>query len=139
MFTNMLGVLAEYERELIRERTVAGLQEAKRRGVKLGRRPVKFDVARAREMRAAGLSYAAVAHELGVGTGGSRTSSPARPGLAAEVSRFDELRWAGLGMNHFANSIVTVPGWPRYRRRAKDITLAKGNCAEPIPNQARMV
>jgi transposase len=35
----------------------------------LGRRPVTFDVTRARQMRAAGLSYAAVARELGVATG----------------------------------------------------------------------
>jgi DNA invertase Pin-like site-specific DNA recombinase len=48
---------------------VAELQEARRRGIKLGRRPVTFDVTRARQMRAAGLSYAAVARELGVATG----------------------------------------------------------------------
>lgn len=33
----MLGVLAEYERELIRERTMEGLDRARRRGKKLGR------------------------------------------------------------------------------------------------------
>jgi DNA invertase Pin-like site-specific DNA recombinase len=69
MFTHMLGVLAEYERELIRERTVAGLQEARRRGVKLGRRPVTFDVTRARELRSTGISYAAIAKLLGISTG----------------------------------------------------------------------
>jgi len=35
--TNMLAVIAEFERDLIRERTKAGLAEAKRRGRKGGR------------------------------------------------------------------------------------------------------
>jgi len=36
----MLGVLAEYERDLIRERTLEGLARAKKRGKRLGRPPV---------------------------------------------------------------------------------------------------
>jgi DNA invertase Pin-like site-specific DNA recombinase len=35
----MVGVLAELERSLIQERTKAGRESAKRRGVKLGRKP----------------------------------------------------------------------------------------------------
>jgi DNA invertase Pin-like site-specific DNA recombinase len=35
----MIGVLAELERSLITERTCAGVQAAKRRGVKFGRKP----------------------------------------------------------------------------------------------------
>ena len=34
----MIGVLAELERSLITERTCAGIQAAKRRGVKFGRK-----------------------------------------------------------------------------------------------------
>lgn len=38
MFTmQILGAFAEFEREIIRERTLAGLERAKRKGVKLGR------------------------------------------------------------------------------------------------------
>lgn len=69
LFLGMLAVLAEYERELIRERTIAGLAEARRRGKKLGRRPVTVDIAKATGMRQNGMSYAAIARELGVGTG----------------------------------------------------------------------
>ena len=36
----MLGVLAEYERDLIRERTLEGLARAKKRGKRLGRPPI---------------------------------------------------------------------------------------------------
>ncbi len=35
----MIGVLAELERSMIAERTSAGVKEAKRRGVKFGRKP----------------------------------------------------------------------------------------------------
>ena len=35
----MIGVMAEFERSLISERTRAGIQDAKRRGVKFGRKP----------------------------------------------------------------------------------------------------
>jgi DNA invertase Pin-like site-specific DNA recombinase len=37
----MLGVFAEFERGMIRERVNGGLARAKAKGVKLGRRPVK--------------------------------------------------------------------------------------------------
>jgi DNA invertase Pin-like site-specific DNA recombinase len=37
MMLSIFGALAEYERNLIRERVCAGLQKAKARGVKLGR------------------------------------------------------------------------------------------------------
>lgn len=69
LFLGMLAVLAEYERELIRERTIAGLAEARRRGKQLGRRRVTVDLAKANEMRKKGMAYAAIARELGVATG----------------------------------------------------------------------
>jgi DNA invertase Pin-like site-specific DNA recombinase len=37
---HMMGALAEFERNLIVERTQAGLKAAKRRGIRLGRRPL---------------------------------------------------------------------------------------------------
>jgi DNA invertase Pin-like site-specific DNA recombinase len=37
---HMMGALAEFERSLIIERTQAGLRAAKRRGIRLGRRPL---------------------------------------------------------------------------------------------------
>ena len=37
LMLHIFGALAEFERDLIRERTTAGLEAAKRRGVKLGR------------------------------------------------------------------------------------------------------
>lgn len=36
---NLIGVFAEFERDLIRERVKAGMQNAKSKGIRLGRRP----------------------------------------------------------------------------------------------------
>ena len=54
----ILGVFAQMERELIRERTQAGLRDARARGVILGRRAryTKEDEARARELYRDGLN-----------------------------------------------------------------------------------
>jgi DNA invertase Pin-like site-specific DNA recombinase len=64
----MVGVLAELERSLIQERTKAGREAAKRRGVKLGRKPKlsPHQVAHARKLIEDGESPAQVAHLLGV-------------------------------------------------------------------------
>lgn len=68
MIFAILATLAEFERELICERTRAGMVAAKRRGVKIGR-PTKlsgFQIAQAREMIEDGKCRADVAALLGV-------------------------------------------------------------------------
>ncbi len=69
LVANILAVLAEFERGLIRERCVAGLAAARRRGVRVGRPPVRFDLEAARDLREAGASYKAIATRLGVSVG----------------------------------------------------------------------
>ena len=65
----MLGVFAEFERGIIRERVNAGLARAKANGVKLGRRRVKPSVeARIVELRANGDGILKIRRKLGVGT-----------------------------------------------------------------------
>ena len=65
----MLGVFAEFERGIIRERVNAGLARAKARGTKLGRRRVKPSVEeRIRELRAQGEGILKIARKLGIGT-----------------------------------------------------------------------
>jgi DNA invertase Pin-like site-specific DNA recombinase len=63
---HILGAVAELERELIRERTVAGLAAAKRRGKKLGRRAIRLDKDQLLELRGQGLSVRAIAEQMGV-------------------------------------------------------------------------
>lgn len=66
---HMLGALAEFERALIVERTKAGIQAAKRRGVKMGRRCSLSpeQVKNARTLLASEVPPREVARTLGVG------------------------------------------------------------------------
>jgi DNA invertase Pin-like site-specific DNA recombinase len=67
----ILAGIAELEREVIRERVVAGLEHAKEHGTKSGRaigRPRRvFDREKARVLRQAGRSFGQIAAALGVG------------------------------------------------------------------------
>jgi DNA invertase Pin-like site-specific DNA recombinase len=66
----MLGVFAEFEREMIRERVVAGVSRARAAGKHLGRpRTDKRKVAAIRAMRSKGASVRKIAAELGIGVG----------------------------------------------------------------------
>jgi len=58
--------VAEQERAQLVARTKAGIEHARRKGVRLGRPPARFDVVRARSLRERGLSLRLIAAELGV-------------------------------------------------------------------------
>jgi DNA invertase Pin-like site-specific DNA recombinase len=65
----MLGVFAEFERGIIRERVNAGLARARANGVRLGRRRVKPSVeAQIVALRAKGNGILKIGKKLGVGT-----------------------------------------------------------------------
>jgi DNA invertase Pin-like site-specific DNA recombinase len=65
----MLGVFAAFERSILRERINAGLARARKKGKRLGRRPVKPAVeARIRELRSEGLGILKIGRKLGIGT-----------------------------------------------------------------------
>jgi DNA invertase Pin-like site-specific DNA recombinase len=66
---NIIGAMAEFERELIRERVKAGMKNAKAKGTRIGRPRVAVDAARIAALRAAGLSWPKIARELGVSVG----------------------------------------------------------------------
>jgi DNA invertase Pin-like site-specific DNA recombinase len=69
----MLGVFAEFERAMIRERVMAGLARARAEGKQLGRRTVEQSHARkvkaALVMRSKGLGIRRIAKEVGLGVG----------------------------------------------------------------------
>jgi DNA invertase Pin-like site-specific DNA recombinase len=66
-FLDMLGVFAEFETNLRRERQLAGIAAAKARGVYRGRKPVA-DPHEIRRLRAEeGLGASAIARRLGIG------------------------------------------------------------------------
>lgn len=66
LLLNMLAGVAEFERELIRDRTKAGLARARAQGKRLGRPKARVDIDRARALRAQGVGYRKIAKELGV-------------------------------------------------------------------------
>lgn len=65
-FLSMLGVFAEFETNLRRERQAEGIQKAKQRGVYKGRKP-SIDRNRVQALKAEGLGASKIAKELGIG------------------------------------------------------------------------
>lgn len=81
--------IAEFERELIRERVRSGLAAAKARGKRLGRPKVVVDASRIASLRAQGSSWAEISAEIGVGKGTAQRalqSLPKNPPRAVAVS-----------------------------------------------------
>jgi DNA invertase Pin-like site-specific DNA recombinase len=65
-FLDMLGVFAEFETNLRRERQLEGIASAKARGVYKGRKP-SIDPAKVRQMKAEGMGPSAIAKALKMG------------------------------------------------------------------------
>jgi DNA invertase Pin-like site-specific DNA recombinase len=69
----MLGVFAEFERAMIRERVMAGLARARADGKQLGRRTVEQSAAKKVKatltLRLQGLGIRRIAQEVGLGVG----------------------------------------------------------------------
>lgn len=68
MIFGVISSIAELERDLIRERVISGLNNARAKGRKLGR-PQKCSGSQIKHLRAKGLSYRAIAKELGISIG----------------------------------------------------------------------
>jgi DNA invertase Pin-like site-specific DNA recombinase len=65
----IMATVAKQERLRISERTKAGLENARRKGVPLGRHRVHVDIARLKQLRAEGHSFEEIAKELKCGVG----------------------------------------------------------------------
>jgi DNA invertase Pin-like site-specific DNA recombinase len=65
-FLDMLGVFAEFETNLRRERQMEGIAKAKAEGVYKGRKP-SIDAEKVKAMRAQGLGASQIAKQLGIG------------------------------------------------------------------------
>ena len=66
--------IAEFERELIRDRVRSGIAAARARGRRLGRPRRQVDVSRVAELRAEGLSWREVGRALGLGVATARAA-----------------------------------------------------------------
>jgi DNA invertase Pin-like site-specific DNA recombinase len=69
LMMHIVGAMAEFERELIRERCIAGQQAARRRGARIGRPKVYVSAMKVRTLREAGTPWRAVAKKMGSSVG----------------------------------------------------------------------
>src|SRR5499433_3062219 len=65
-FLDMLGVFAEFETNLRKERQLEGIAKAKARGVYKGRPPT-IDAVKVRELKSQGLGASAIAKQMNIG------------------------------------------------------------------------
>jgi len=70
--------IAEFERELIRERVRSGMAAARARGARIGRPRKSLDANRIVDLRAQGASWRAIARELSLGIGTVRRAAQER-------------------------------------------------------------
>ena len=63
---SIVGAMAQFERDLIRERVKAGLDYARAKGVKIGRKPITVDHAEIHRLKAQGHSLRHIAKALGI-------------------------------------------------------------------------
>lgn len=66
LLLRLVASLSEFERDLLVERTKAGLAAARRRGKRIGRPRRRFDIEKARELQAEGASLASIGKQLRV-------------------------------------------------------------------------
>jgi DNA invertase Pin-like site-specific DNA recombinase len=85
MVFTVLGAVAELERSLIAERVRAGLRNARAKGKTLGRPRKSVDPTRIENLRSQGLSWRAVAKQLGVGVGTLYRMAPDRSRIQERV------------------------------------------------------
>ena len=78
--------IAEFERELIRERVRSGLAAARARGKRLGRPKVAVDASQIASLRAQGRSWATISKELRVGKGTAQRAVQGLPKNPPTVS-----------------------------------------------------
>lgn len=69
LLMQIVGAFGEFEAALVRERVRAGVENARKKGVKLGRPALEMDVAKIRSLREHGLPIRAIALELGISIG----------------------------------------------------------------------
>jgi DNA invertase Pin-like site-specific DNA recombinase len=67
---SVIGAFAQFERDIIRERTILGLNRAKSKGIKLGRRKLDYNIQQQiGELKSKGLSLQKIADKLGIAKG----------------------------------------------------------------------
>lgn len=93
LLAQILGSLAEFEKSLLIERTMLGLEHARRSGKKLGRPKTRNDE-KIIELRSQGLSYTAIQKELGVSRGSVfRALQTVPKTLEKPLQKIEKFQW----------------------------------------------
>ncbi len=69
LLIQIVGAFGEFEAALVRERVRAGVENARKKGVKLGRPALQLDVGKVRDLRSQGLPIRAIALALAISVG----------------------------------------------------------------------
>lgn len=68
LMMHIIGAMAQFERELIKERVSAGMHAARKRGSRIGRPRTYANAEKIRALRAQNIPWRAIAKQLGIGT-----------------------------------------------------------------------
>jgi DNA invertase Pin-like site-specific DNA recombinase len=69
LMMHIIGAMAQFERELIKERVSAGMHAARKRGSRIGRPRAYANADKIRDLRAQDVPWRAIAAQLCIGTG----------------------------------------------------------------------
>lgn len=85
---NILASFAQFERDIISDRVRAGIQNAKAKGVRVGRKPISYgERDRISKMRKDGLSIREIARKLDLAVGTVHKTLPNKPAVKARKQR----------------------------------------------------
>jgi len=94
LMLHILAAFSEFEKSLIIERTIAGVNHAREQGKRLGRPPVA-DVIEIRDLRAAGLSYRKIMKALNITMGVVCRAIETAPKSSPEINKIKEVKTNG--------------------------------------------
>ena len=115
--TLMLSIMAwvlECEVDRLRARTMAGLEQARRRGVRLGRPPVEVNIEHLVALRSCGMSLRQIGRELGIGASTAHRLLRAHETL--EAARSENAACARATSSCFSGVEIATPERPGNQR-----------------------
>ena len=93
----LIGAMAEFERNLIRERVAMGLERVRRQGKRIGRPRIEVDPRQIAGLRARGHSWNQIANQLGIGKGTAQRAYANLPKtLHADTTALNQIHTSSL-------------------------------------------
>ncbi len=144
---SMIAVFAAFEREQLTERVKAGVAEAKRKGIQIGR-PTKIDekiVKKAHKLHESGYTYAKIMEELKIGRGtvykilGNSSAKKGRP-VRFEAQKYFASSFKNILSNLIQKKINLVQEIPRvFEEKYLDNRYRNSLIAKDKPKKKRTI